>query len=81
MDNDRKYWLDEPRNQNALFWGLVAICVALALADLVVHRHAYFGWDGWFNLYGFFGFGAFWLIVIAGKHLRKILMRDEDYYD
>jgi hypothetical protein len=33
------------------------------------------------GFYGVFGFAAFWLIVIAGKHLRKVLMREEDYYD
>jgi hypothetical protein len=80
-NDDRRYWLDEPRNQNRVFWLLVAICGLLMLADLFVHRHAYFSWDGWFNFYGFFGFAAFWLIVIAGKHLRKLLKRDEDYYD
>ena len=46
-----------------------------------MHRHAYSGWEGFPNFYGFFGFAAFWCIVIAGKHLRKILWRPEDYYD
>jgi len=82
MKNDnRVYWLDSPRNQNLVFWILVALCGLLMAADAVIDRHAYFGWDGWFNFYGFFGFVAFWCIVIAGKHLRKIVMRDEDYYD
>jgi uncharacterized membrane protein len=78
---DRPRWLDEPRNVTRLYWGLVAVCVLLGLADLALHRHAYFGWDGWFNFYGFFGFAAFWCIVILGKHLRKLLWRPEDYYD
>ena len=77
----KKYWLDDSRNIDRLFWGLVVVCVALALADLVVHRHAYFGFDGWFNFYGFFGFAAFWCIVIIGKNLRRFLWRPEDYYD
>lgn len=31
--------------------------------------------------YGVWGFLAFSFIVLAGQHLRKILMRREDYYD
>ena len=85
MSNDtrdeKKYWLDDRRNIDRLFWGLVVVCVVLGLADLVVHRHTYFGFDGWFNFYGFFGFAAFWCIVIIGKHLRRFLWRPEDYYD
>ena len=29
----------------------------------------------------FFGFTAFFTIVILGKHLRRFLKREEDYYD
>ncbi len=74
-------WLDERRNIDRIYWGLVAVCVVLGVADLVVHRHAYSAWEGFPNFYGFFGFAAFWCIVIAGKHLRRILWRPEDYYD
>ena len=31
--------------------------------------------------YGLVGFLSFSFIVLAGQHLRKILMRREDYYD
>lgn len=31
--------------------------------------------------YGVLGFISFAFIVLAGQHLRLILMRDEDYYD
>ena len=91
MNNEKKYWLDQPRNIDRLYWGLVIVCVILGVADLVwftlgkadvVHyRHAYFGWDGLPNFYGFFGFAAFWCIVIIGKNLRRFLWRSEDYYD
>jgi len=91
MNDNKKYWLDDRRNIDRLYWGLVAVCVILGVADLVwfmlgaaelVHyRHVYFGWDGWINFYGFFGFAAFWCIVIAGKNLRRFLWRPEDYYD
>ena len=81
MSDGRKRWLDEPRNVDRLFYGLVALCALLGLADLVAHRHAIAAWEGLPNFHGFFGFVAFWCIVIAGKHLRKLLWRPEDYYD
>jgi hypothetical protein len=81
MSEEKRFWLDDRRNVNRVYLGLVAICIVLGVADLFAHRHANFGWDGWLNFYGFFGFAAFWCIVIAGKHLRKILWRPEDYYD
>jgi hypothetical protein len=80
-DNGKTYWLDARRNIDRLYWGLVIVCILLGVADLFAHRHAYFRWDGWANFYGFFGFAAFWCIVIAGKKLRRFLWRPEDYYD
>ena len=81
MSAERKRWLDEPRNITRLVWALTAVCVALVIGDLVYHKHVHFGFEAWFGLYGFFGFAAFFFIVLAGKYLRKILMRDEGYYD
>jgi hypothetical protein len=81
MSEEKTRWLDSRRNVDRVYWALVAICIVLGVADLFARRHVYFGWDGWFNFHGFFGFAAFWCIVIAGKHLRKILWRPEDYYD
>jgi hypothetical protein len=53
----------------------------LVLADLVVHRHAEIGFDGWFNFYGLYGFVACIALVLAAKLLRRVVMRREDYYD
>ena len=81
MKEKDTYWLDDPRNVNRFYWGLVVVCVLLGVADLFVHRHVHFSWESFPNFYGFFGFAAFWCVVIAGKNLRKILWRPEDYYD
>jgi hypothetical protein len=81
MSDEKKYWLDQPGSGNKLYWGLVAVCVLLGVADLFAHRHAYSVWEGFPNFYGFFGFAAFWAIVIIGKNLRRFLWRPEDYYD
>jgi hypothetical protein len=81
MNDEKKFWLDDARNVNWLYWGLVVVCVLLGIADLFVDRHVHFSWESFPNFYGFFGFAAFWCVVIAGKNLRKILWRPEDYYD
>ena len=49
--------------------------------DLIIHRHAETGFDGWFGFYGFYGFVACVTLVLAAKGLRRILMRSEDYYE
>ena len=66
-----------------LYYGLLTICVLLVLLDLgtLYDKHGHFAWENWFGFYGFFGFAAFLFAVLAGKQLRKILMRREDYYD
>jgi len=81
MANDKKQWLDQSKNVTLLVRILTAVCLLLVAADLVYHKHGHFEWEMLFGFHGFFGFSAFFLLVLAGKHLRKLLMRDEDYYD
>ena len=40
--------------------------------------HEFDAWVGFFPLYGFVG--AF-LLVLAAKQMRRVLMRPEDYYE
>ena len=81
MTRERQRWLDEPRNVTRLYRLLVAVCVLLVLADLLFDKHGHFGFENFFGFHAFFGFAVFTFIVLAGKYLRKVLMRKEDYYD
>ena len=81
MSDETGGWLDRPESGNRIFYGLLTVCVGLLLADFFYHKHVHFHQEEWFGIYGFFGFAAFFFIVLAGKQLRKILMRDADYYD
>jgi uncharacterized membrane protein len=81
MKNEKKYWLDEPRNVDKVVWSLVGACVVLAAVDLFYHKHGHFVWEEWVNFYGFYGFVSCVGLVLLAKQLRKILMRKEDYYD
>ena len=76
---DKKSWVE--RNGRLLFRALLGICLALLAAELFYEPHPYFEIDGWPGFYAVFGFAAFVFIVQAGKGLRRLIMRDEHYYD
>jgi hypothetical protein len=81
-DNERKYWLDDRKNVNKVIYGLCTICAVVGLIDLFPYKHhlhfRFEYWPGFFSLYGFIACVS---LVLAAKQLRKIVMRDEDYYD
>jgi hypothetical protein len=69
-----------------LIWILVpALCLFFAGMNVVLamlHKtHPHFTIDQFPVFYGVVGFVSFAFIVLAGQHLRKILMREEGYYD
>ena len=77
----KTYWLDSSRNVHLLYYAAIVIAVALTLGDALYHKHTHFDFEGWYGFYGIFGFIAYVCLVLTAKVLRKILMRDEDYYD
>ena len=50
-------------------------------AELVVHRHVVHPWEGLFSFYSLYGFIGIVVLVLVSKELRKIVRREEDYYD
>jgi len=78
---EKKYWLDEPRNVTKVFYTLVAVCAALLASDLFYDKHGHYSWEGFFGFHGFYGFFGSVFLVLTAKQLRRLLMRDEDYYD
>ena len=80
-NDGRRYWLDEPRNVRTIYRALIVVCVLLLLADAFYHKHVELAAEALFGFYGIFGFLACVALVLAAKELRKILMRDESYYD
>lgn len=77
----RRYWLDDPRNVTKLYRGLWVVCGLLIAIDLVLHRHEDFAFAALFGFHGMYGFFACVALVLAAKQLRRVLMRDEDYYE
>lgn len=69
------------RNADKLFYGLLAICLSLLSIDLFYHKHGHFEFETWFGFFAFFGLSAYATIVLSAKQLRRVLKRDENYYD
>jgi hypothetical protein len=78
---DRRRWLDDPRNVTKVVRGLAVVCALALLADLFYDKHPHFGVEGWFGFYPLYGFAGSVLLVLAAKRLRRVLRRDEDYYE
>ncbi len=81
MNDDRRRWLDDPAHVTLLYRVLFAVCILLFVADFLYHKHSHFSFEDWPGFHAGYGFVVFVFIVFAGKWLRKIVMRDEDYYD
>lgn len=80
-DDGKKYWLDDPKNVDKIWYGLIGICVLLFFADFLYEKHPYFAPEELPNFYGFYGFVGCVFLVLTAAQLRKILMRPENYYE
>ena len=76
-----EHWLDRPDNINRIVYALYALCAIFALLELILPRHSFFFFEGWFGFYAGFGFIGCVGLVLGAKLLRRILMRPENYYD
>ena len=60
---------------------LLVVAVILLVVEFLVHRHGETHLEESFMFPAIFGFIAFIFIVEVGKILRRLIMRDESYYD
>ena len=75
---EKKYWLDDKRNVDRIHRGLVTVCILLVAADFLYEKHVHYSFE---NYYWAIGFVSYLGLVLAAKQLRKLLKRDESYYD
>lgn len=78
---ERRRWLDERSNVDKVFYALCAICLMILVADLFYDKHGHYSFEEIVGLHAGFGFLAYLGLVLLSKQLRRILKRDEDYYD
>jgi uncharacterized membrane protein len=55
--------------------------VILVLAEMAVHKHPAFDWDGTYGFFAGYGFFACLVLLLLARILRPLVMRSEDYYD
>lgn len=80
--------LDDPGNVRRLFAGFALVCGLLFAIDLLdvagvlyhkeTHTHPLEHWVGFYAVYGFLSCVA---IIEGAKLLRRVVMRDERYYE
>jgi hypothetical protein len=79
--DSKKYWLDNKKNVDKIWYALLGICALSVLADFFYHKHvAHPVEDLIVGMYGWYSFIGCVFLVFSAKLLRRILMRSEDYY-
>lgn len=77
----RTHMFDKPENVARVRQALYALCAISVVAELFIHRHVEHPWEVTPLFYCLYGFAACVILVLVAKEMRKVLMRDEDYYD
>ncbi len=81
MTDPKKPLLEDPATGRLLYMVLALACVGLVIADFFIDRHPHFAVERMVGFFAVLGFAAYSFIVFAGHVVRKLLMREEDYYD
>lgn len=81
MQDERRYWLDDPANVRKVYVALWLFGIAWLVPDLFLEKHEDVGFAASVGFYAVYGFVACVALVLTAKALRRILMRPEDYYD
>jgi hypothetical protein len=74
-------WADRPEIRQRIRNTLYVVCLLLIAADFVVHRHTELSLEKIPAFYAIYGFAALVGVVLLAKALRKLVGRNEDYYE
>jgi len=74
-------WFDRPQNVKRLVALLACACALTLVLNVVLHPHGHLEYEDWFGFHAVFGFLAYLFIVGGAVQLRKLVKREEDYYD
>ncbi len=70
-----------PRGVKRILWILFAISAVSVVLDLTYHKHGHYSFENIIGFHAFYGFVSCVVLVIAATQMRKLVKRDEDYYD
>lgn len=80
-DHSDNGWADRPGPRRLVRLVLYGICAVLLVAEVLVHRHTTHDIESVPAFYALYGFIALVFAVMAARGLRRLVKRDEDYYD
>lgn len=80
-DNTDLGWADRPHVQRRIRLGLYAVCAMLVLIELFIDRHINHALERIPAFYAVYGFASLAVAVAGAKALRRLIGRDEGYYD
>ena len=80
MESTEKHWLLRPRTIRLLWRVFIAILAATVIAELVVHLHPHFGFDGWFGFHAWYGFLTCAGMIVFARALGLLIKRPDTYY-
>ncbi len=72
---------DNPKNVKRFLYVFYASLVVLLVIDLFIPKHPHFPWEGAPGFFAAYGFVSCVALIFIAKLLRRIVRRDEDYYD
>ena len=74
-------WLERPGSVDKIIRSLALVCALVVGVDFFYETHGPYSWENFPGFYALFGFVSCVVLVLAATQLRRILKRDEDYYD
>lgn len=75
------HWLVRPKTISKLWVGGIALLVAMVVMGAFAHPHVYFGIEGTFGFFAWYGFITCVIMVVGAKVLGAALRRRDDYYE
>ena len=76
-----KHWLVRPATIRKLWIVFIVTLAGVTLLDLTLKPYPYFGIDGTFGFYAWYGFLTCAAMVVGAKALGLFLKRKDSYYD
>lgn len=80
-DQKEIHWLCRPKTIRGLWGGAIALLLVLLGLELTLHSKGYFGIDGTFGFYAWFGFICSVGMIALSKVIGIFIKRKDTYYD
>jgi hypothetical protein len=74
-------FFDSSRNRKMVRRALFGMCLLLLILGLFIETHGELYWEKAPNFFAAYGFLSCVSLILIAKLLRKILRREEHYYD